>query len=74
MLLAMNQPAEALAAYEITLKKEPNRFRALLGAASAAAAAKNGDAAQRYRKAALDLAAKAQPGRPELDALKRAGH
>ena len=74
MLLAMNQPAEALAAYEITLKKEPNRLRALLGAASAAAAAKNSDAAQRYRKAALDLAAKAQPGRPELDALKRAGH
>ena len=32
----LNQPAEALAAFETTLKKEPNRSRALAGAVEAA--------------------------------------
>ena len=34
MLLQMNRPAEALEEFEATLKKEPNRFRALVGAAT----------------------------------------
>ena len=33
MLLQLNQPADALKEFEATLKKEPNRFRALSGAA-----------------------------------------
>ena len=37
MLLQLNRPADALAAFEATLKKEPNRFRAVYGAAQAAA-------------------------------------
>ena len=36
MLLQLNRPAEALVAFEATMKKEPNRFRALYGAARAA--------------------------------------
>ena len=32
MLLQMGKPTEALEAFEATLKKEPNRFRALSGA------------------------------------------
>ena len=36
MLLQMDKPAEALEAFEATLKKEPNRFRALSGAIRAA--------------------------------------
>src|SRR5260370_4072314 len=36
MLLQMNQPADALMAFEATLEKEPNRFRALFGAATSA--------------------------------------
>ena len=36
MLLQMNQPARALIAYEACLKKQPNRFNVLYGAASAA--------------------------------------
>jgi hypothetical protein len=36
MLLDTNQPARALEQFEATLRKEPNRFRALYGAARAA--------------------------------------
>ena len=38
MLLEMHEPAQALPAFEATLQKEPNRFRALAGAARAARA------------------------------------
>ncbi|HEX2721286.1 MAG TPA: hypothetical protein VHM24_00095, partial [Gemmatimonadaceae bacterium] len=36
MLLALGKPSDALAEYEKTLAKEPNRYRALVGAARAA--------------------------------------
>jgi tetratricopeptide (TPR) repeat protein len=50
MLMVHKQPAEALAAYESTLKREPNRTRTLLGAARAArAAARNDVAGGHYR-------------------------
>ena len=54
MLLAANRPADALAAFETTLKKEPNRFLALAGAADAAR--QNGDMAREsdLRAAAAD--------------------
>ena len=55
MLLERAQPAEALAAFEATLKKEPNRLAASAGAASAAE--KIGDAAKtrEYRAKVRDL-------------------
>ena len=36
MLLQMGKPTEALAAFEATMRKEPNRLNATLGAAGAA--------------------------------------
>ncbi len=39
MLLQMKKPAEALVEYQATMKKEPNRFRGVYGAAKAASLA-----------------------------------
>ena len=47
MLLELKQPAHALKEFQATLKKEPNRFRAVYGAAKAASLA--GDAPRRGR-------------------------
>jgi tetratricopeptide (TPR) repeat protein len=67
MLLQIGQPAEALAAFEATLRKEPNRFRATLGAARAAEAAGHRQQASAYYASLLTLAQSAdQPGRKEL--------
>ena len=72
MLLALNQPDQALKEFERTLKSEPNRFRALAGAAKAAAAAGDRVAMRRYFGQLLKICTRAdQPGRPELaDARK----
>src|SRR5437773_766451 len=48
MLLEINQPAQALEQFEATLKTEPNRFRALYGAARAAQLGGNLDASRKY--------------------------
>ena len=49
------------------MKKEPNRFRALYGAASAASLAGNRTAARSYYAQLLKVAERAdQPSRPEL--------
>lgn len=48
MLLELKRPAEALQAYEATLKASPNRFDALYGAAHAAQAAGDVTAARLY--------------------------
>ena len=75
MLLQLNRPAEALAAFEATLQREPNRFRATYGAARAAEAAGNRQKARASYAKLLQIAKAAdQPGRPELaDARKSAG-
>ena len=49
LLLEVGQPAPALAEYEATLKTEPNRLRALLGAMRAASLAGDRATAARYR-------------------------
>ena len=66
MLLDAGRPDDALRAYEATIVKEPNRFRAVYGAARAAAAA--GDrarAAQRYREL-MEICKASDTERPEL--------
>jgi hypothetical protein len=72
MLLELHQPAQALAAFEMTLRKEPNRLRALAGAARAAA--QSGDrsqAAQLYGRL-LQVAERGDdPGRAELREARR---
>ena len=53
--------------FEATLDKEPNRFRALYGAARAAAAAGNSTAARRYYQGLVKICGKADtPARREL--------
>ena len=72
MLLQMQQPAAALTEFEATLKKEPNRFRALSGAARAATLAGNPQKARAYSEALLKICERADtPGRPELVQARR---
>ncbi|MBZ5555866.1 MAG: hypothetical protein LAO77_01190 [Acidobacteriia bacterium] len=72
MLLEVTQPAAAMTEFEATLKKEPNRFRALAGAAKAATAIGDRTSARKYYDQLLKVCARADtPGRPELvDARK----
>jgi tetratricopeptide (TPR) repeat protein len=66
MLLEAGQAREALAAFEATMKKEPNRFRGLYGAARAAEAAGNRELARKHYTALLGVAKSAGSERPEL--------
>jgi tetratricopeptide (TPR) repeat protein len=66
MLLEAGQAREALAAYEHSMKVEPNRFRGLAGAARAAERAGEKEKAQQYYTRLLDLAAKGDGDRPVL--------
>jgi tetratricopeptide (TPR) repeat protein len=67
MLLELKLPSEALKEFEATLTKEPNRFRALYGAAEAAKLAGNRQAAQTHFRELLKVAERAdKPGRQEL--------
>jgi len=73
MLLEMGQPAEALAAYEASLRETPNRFNSLYGAALAAERSQNPERA-RALYAALLAQCVANSPRPELaQARKFAG-
>ena len=73
MLLALKKPAEALLAFETTLKKEPNRYRAIAGAAEAARATGNKAAMRKYSQALVLASAKADgPVRPEITTAKEA--
>ena len=64
MLLQTGKPTEALAAYEATMRKEPNRLNATLGAADAAAASGDSAKARQYYTAAVALASDTSVTRP----------
>ncbi|MEZ5292759.1 MAG: hypothetical protein R2745_16885 [Vicinamibacterales bacterium] len=67
MLLELKRPVEALAAFEATLTKEPNRFRAEYGAARAAQAAGRRQTAVAHYAQLLQICRRADtPARPEL--------
>jgi hypothetical protein len=73
MLMELNRPAEALKEFQATLKKEPERFRALYGAARAASL--SGDAAGErayYTQLANICEQGDRPGRPELEEARKA--
>ena len=70
MLLEAGQPARALAEYEASQLREPNRFRGYYGAARAADAAGDQAKAKVYYVRLLDLAKSADSPRPELAAAK----
>ncbi len=71
MLLAMNEPAKALVAYEINLRDHPNRFNALYSAGLAAE--KSGDPAKAgvYYGLLVKNSNSPNSGRPELTAAQQ---
>lgn len=71
LLLQMNQPSEALTEFQASLKKEPNRFWSLYGAAKAAELTGDREKASLYFQQLLTVAQRAdQPGRPELAEMR----
>jgi Tfp pilus assembly protein PilF len=66
MLLERGMAKEALAAFEATLRKEPNRLGATLGAARAAEKAGDMDKARLHYAAAVALTENADPVRPQI--------
>jgi hypothetical protein len=66
MLLESGKPAEALAAFEATLNKEPNRLGATVGAAKAAEKAGDNAKAQEYYKKVVAIAGDADTSRTEV--------
>lgn len=70
MLLEMDKPKEALAAYEKSLQISPNRFYALYGAGYAAELSGNSKAATKYYQELIELAANADSPRQRVDKAK----
>ena len=66
MLFQVGNPVQALAAFEATMHKEPNRLDATIGAAKAAAAAGDSAKARTYYAAATTQASDASVDRPEV--------
>jgi len=66
MLLELKQPAAALAEFDKSLKRDPNRLRGLYGAARAAEAAGDRVALQAHRAKLKALTAARDTERPEL--------
>jgi tetratricopeptide (TPR) repeat protein len=69
MLAQQNRPAESLKEYQAVLKIAPNRFNAVYGAACAAEAAGNAEAARIYFRKLMEFAFGDE--RPELLAARK---
>jgi len=72
MLLDRGQAAEALAAYEATMKKEPNRLNAFLGAAKAAERLGDKEKARGYYQKVVALTDGVNTDRPDVLAARQA--
>jgi len=72
MLLEAKQPDLALAAFEASQQREPNRYRNYVGAARAAELSGNREKAAGYYQKLLALAKDADTPRPELASAKQA--
>lgn len=70
MLLELGQPQPALAEFERSLRRDPNRFRGIYGAARAAEAAGSPHVAREYYARLQALAAAHDTERPELARAK----
>jgi Tfp pilus assembly protein PilF len=70
MLLERGMTKDALAAFEATLKKEPHRLGATIGAAKAAETMGDAGKARQHYAAAVALAETADPVRPEIAAAR----
>ena len=71
LLLELDQPAQALEAYEATLEREPRRARATYGAARAAEAAGKREVAERYYRDLLETLEHADASRGEVERARR---
>jgi tetratricopeptide (TPR) repeat protein len=71
MLLENNQPKEALVEFEAVMKKEPNRFLAIWGAAKSAEAAKQAAKAKTLYKQIVEMCKDAGTERPELQYARK---
>jgi hypothetical protein len=73
MLLQQTQPKAALAEFQKVMAKEPNRFRAVAGAAAAAAASGDAALARKLHAELVKICARGDtPGRAELETARRA--
>jgi tetratricopeptide (TPR) repeat protein len=73
MLMELNRPAEALKEFQATLKKEPERFRALYGAARAASLSGDTAGERAYYTQLANICEQGdRPGRPELEEARKA--
>jgi predicted Zn-dependent protease len=70
LLLERKQPVEALAAFEASARREPNRLRGLYGAAQAAALSGDDVKAKTYYTKLVALMGKGNGSRPELQQAK----
>jgi tetratricopeptide (TPR) repeat protein len=70
MLLERGMASDALAAFEATLKKEPNRFTAIAGAAKAAQRLGDDAKAKDYYQKLTAIAGNADTERPDLTAAR----
>ena len=66
LFLALNRPADALKAFDLSLKSAPNRFRSFYGAAKAAERTKDRARAKQYFQRLIALSSHADSDRPEL--------
>jgi Tfp pilus assembly protein PilF len=73
MLLELKDPVQARTEFAATLKKEPNRFRAVYGAARASSLSGDRVAARRYYDQLLKICERGdKPGRTELADVRQA--
>jgi hypothetical protein len=70
MFLAVNEPRQALQAFETSMQVEPNRFWSLYGSARAAELAEDRTKARTYYSHLLALAERADGERPVLAAAR----
>jgi tetratricopeptide (TPR) repeat protein len=70
LLLAMHRPAQALDAYESSLKEAPKRFNSVYGAARSAELSGKQDKAQAYYAELIKIA-DPQSDRPELESARK---
>ena len=71
VLLELGRPAPALAEFEATMRKEPNRLRGLYGAARAAEATGDAGKAREYYAKLAALGESADPAQAEIETAKR---
>ena len=66
MLLELERPREALAAYEASLERSPNRLNSLYGAGRAAELANDKKKAEAYYGKLIEVTAQADTNRPHI--------